>query len=128
MKGNDLFTEEQLDYLVEMLNIGAGNASTALSHLLQCEVNMKMPGVEVVPPAQAASTLGDPALPVACLRMKMVGDMTGCLFFIVPDDREGETGRTGGTGPAAGPRTNSRTPTKRGASWRRSATSSPASI
>jgi chemotaxis protein CheC len=90
MKKNDLFTEEQLDYLSEMLNIGAGNASTALSHLLRCQVDMKLPGVDVLSPERAASALGDPALPVACLRMKMVGDMAGCLFFIV---RDGEKAR-----------------------------------
>jgi chemotaxis protein CheC len=81
------FTEEQMDYLVELLNIGAGNAATALTELLQCTVSMTLPGVEIFPPTQLPSLLGDPALPVACTRMKMVGDMSGCLFFIVPEDQ-----------------------------------------
>jgi chemotaxis protein CheC len=84
----NVFSEEQLDYLVEMLNIGAGNATTALNHLLQCEVDMKLPVVNVVPASEAAVVLGDPAAPVACLRMRMVGDLTGCMFFIVPDDQK----------------------------------------
>ena len=63
MNANDLFTEEQLDYLVEMLNIGAGNATTALQHLLQCEVNMKMPGVEVLPAPRCLPPSATPPLP-----------------------------------------------------------------
>ncbi|HEV3261503.1 MAG TPA: chemotaxis protein CheC [Gemmataceae bacterium] len=88
MKSAGLFSAAQLDYLVEMFNIGAGNAATALNHLLQCEVNMKLPGVNVVPAAQATSSVGDPGEPIACLRMRMVGELTGCLFFIVPDDQK----------------------------------------
>ena len=82
------FSEEQLDYLVEMMNIGAGNATTALSHLLQCEVAMKLPGVEVLSAGRVPSALGDPSLPVVCLRMRLVGDLTGSLFFLVPDDQK----------------------------------------
>ena len=88
MKDREPFSEEQLDYLVELLNIGGGNGSTALSHLLHCEVDMKLPRVEVLPVARAAAALGSPALPAACLRMKMVGDLTGYLFFSVPDDQK----------------------------------------
>jgi chemotaxis protein CheC len=83
-----LFSEKQLDYLVEMVNIGAGNATTALNHLLQCAVDMKMPGVNVLPAEQATAALGDPAAPVACLRMRLVGDLDGYLFFLVPDDQK----------------------------------------
>src|SRR5689334_7645357 len=77
-----LFSEKQLDYMVEMVNIGAGNATTALNHLLQCAVDMKMPGVNVLPAEQA------PAALVACLRMRLVGDLDGYLFFLVPDDQK----------------------------------------
>lgn len=88
MNRQELFTEEQLDYLVELLNIGAGNATTALCSLLQCKVEMTLPGVEVLPAMRVAAALGDPASPAACVRMKMVGDLTGCLLFIVPDEQK----------------------------------------
>jgi chemotaxis protein CheC len=88
MDRRELFTEEQLDYLIEMLNIGAGNATTALNHLLKCAVDMKLPAVTVLPAGQALAALGDPAAPVVCLRMQMVGDLDGCLFFIVADDQK----------------------------------------
>jgi chemotaxis protein CheC len=87
MNDRDLFSEEQRDYLVELLNIGGGNASTALSHLLQSEVAMKMPRVEIMPVARAVAALGGPSMPF-CVGMKMVGDLTGCLFFLVADDQK----------------------------------------
>ncbi len=82
------FSEDQLDYLGELLNIGAGNAATALTHLLQCPVSMTRPDVEVLPARQVPCVLGDPSLPVACVRMKMVGDLSGSLFFLVPDEQK----------------------------------------
>jgi chemotaxis protein CheC len=89
MNDRELVSEELLDYLVELLNIGAGNAATALNQLLRCEVNVRIPAVDFLSTfAEAASALGDPSLPVAASRMKMVGDVIGDLFFVVPDDQK----------------------------------------
>src|ERR1700693_4227531 len=93
MKGTDvnradLLSEEDLDYLVEMFNIGAGNAATALNQLLTCEVDMRLPGVRVTTPAQATAALGEPGAPVTCMRMRMVGDLTGYMFFVVAEDQK----------------------------------------
>jgi chemotaxis protein CheC len=93
MKGTDvnradLLSEEDLDYLVEMFNIGAGNAATALNQLLTCEVDMRLPGVRVTTPAQATVALGEPGAPVTCMRMRMVGDLTGYMFFVVAEDQK----------------------------------------
>ena len=83
-----LFSEEQLDFLTEMMNIGAGNAATALSQMLPSEVNVKIPAVHVIPITQAPSVLGEPSLPVTCVRMGMVGDVGGTLFFIVAEEHK----------------------------------------
>ena len=80
-----LLSEEQLDFLSEMMNIGAGNAVTALSQMLQCSVDVAIPMVHAIPTTQMPSTLGDPSLPVLCVRMDMLGDVTGDLFFIAPE-------------------------------------------
>jgi chemotaxis protein CheC len=84
----DLLSEEDLDYLVEMFNIGAGNAATALNQLLACEVDMRLPGVRVTTPAQTTVALGEPGAPVTCMRMRMVGDLTGYMFFVVAEDQK----------------------------------------
>ena len=38
-------TENYYDVLKEIGNIGAGNAMTALSQMLQCKVDMKVPQI-----------------------------------------------------------------------------------
>ena len=84
-KNTQPITEEQIDFIREMMNIGAGNAATALQQLLQCPVDLVIPRVHVLPAAQASSILGNPASLVACVRMGMVGDIGGAIFFIVPE-------------------------------------------
>ncbi len=85
-KNTQLFTEEQIDFLREMMNIGAGNAATALQQLLQCPIDLIIPRVHVLPAAQVSSILDNPASLVACVRMGMVGDIDGAMFFIVPEE------------------------------------------
>ncbi len=88
MNNEKHFSEEQLDFLREMMNVGGGNAVTALSQMLQRDVEMKIPTVHSVPAAQVPPILGNPSLPVTCVRMGMVGDAAGHLFFIVPDEHK----------------------------------------
>jgi chemotaxis protein CheC len=90
MKNQQLLSEEQVDFLREMMNIGAGNAATALGQMLRCEVNVRIPTVHVLPAPEAPSVLGDPSLPVAGVRMGLVGDVVGELFFIVPADQRAD--------------------------------------
>lgn len=93
MNEQQLFSEEQLDFLCEMMNIGVGNAAVAFTQLLQQEVDVKLPVVQTVPVAQVAFTLDDPATPVVCVKMTMVGDVTGDLFFVVLDEDRTELTR-----------------------------------
>ena len=86
MNDMELFSQGQLDFLGEMMNIGAGNAATAFSQMLQSEVNIEIPVVHVLPSLKIPSSLSDPSLPIACVRMDMVGDVAGALYFIVPNE------------------------------------------
>lgn len=83
-----LLSEEQLDFLGEMMNIGAGNAVTAFTQMLQCEVDVRIPRVHVLSVPQVPSVLSEPSLPVACVKMRMLGKVVGDLFFIVPDEQK----------------------------------------
>ena len=82
------FTEEQLDYIREMMNIGAGNAATALQQMLKQPVDLTIPRVQVLPITQIQSIFDHPSLPVVCVKMGMVGDVGGSLFFIVPEEHK----------------------------------------
>jgi chemotaxis protein CheC len=83
---NPNITEEHLDFIREMMNVGAGNASTALNQMLQCPVDLIIPKVHILPAAKVASILDNPASLVLCVRMEIVGDIAGDMFFIVPEE------------------------------------------
>lgn len=85
MNAEVFFTEEDKDFIREMMNIGAGNATTALAQMLKIPVDMKIPAVHIAPPPKISILIGKPALAVSCVKMNMVGDISGELFFIVPD-------------------------------------------
>jgi len=44
----DSVTQNYMDVLKEIGNIGAGNAMTALSQMLQCKVDMQVPQVRLL--------------------------------------------------------------------------------
>jgi chemotaxis protein CheC len=88
MNDIEVFSEEQMDFLREMMNIGAGNAGTAFTQMLQRQVEVRIPALHILPIAKVPSILGDPSLLVLCARMGIVGDTRGELFFIVPDEHK----------------------------------------
>lgn len=90
MEKAKLLLDKHLDYVDEMLNIGAGNAATALSLLLGCPVSMEKSEMKLLHASEVATFFGGPDAPVACLRMRLVGDLAGYMFFIVPHRQERE--------------------------------------
>lgn len=75
--------EFQLDVLKEVGNIGAGNAATALSRLLNKPVDMKFPKVSVLPFEQAAESLGGSEEVVVAIYLRVNGEVTGNMFFML---------------------------------------------
>lgn len=88
MANQQILTEEQADFLAEMMNIGAGNAAAAFEQILKCRVEVTVPKVHIVAPSEVASLIGDATMPVAGVRMDMVGDVTGALFLIMPVEQK----------------------------------------
>lgn len=86
-------TEEQIDFLKEAVNIGAGNAATALSQMLGCSVEVNIPNVYSLAPKRLPSILTSPSLPVVCVKMGLIGDIKGEMFFVVPEKNETELAR-----------------------------------
>jgi chemotaxis protein CheC len=77
--------EMDLDYLTEMMTIGAGNAATAIEQLLHRKIDLKVPSVKILSPTEATGVLGEPSVLVSCVVSGMLGDVTGDMFFIVQD-------------------------------------------
>ena len=77
------FADFEFDILKEVGNIGAGNAATALSKLLDKQVNMQVPNVSLLPFEQMIANLGGPEQVVLAVFLRVVGETSGNLFFIM---------------------------------------------
>jgi len=77
------FGEFQIDVLREVGNIGAGNAATALSKLIQKEVDMKVPQVKILGFDEIADFVGGAEALVVTVFLRVEGDCPGNMFFIV---------------------------------------------
>lgn len=74
----------QIDALREMVNIGAGNAATALSQMIKKFVNIDIPQVTFCEVEKAPSIIGDPQLLVAAIYLELLGDASGVILFSFP--------------------------------------------
>jgi chemotaxis protein CheC len=92
------FTEEQLDFIREMMNIGSGNAGTALAQFLDTPVELLLPEVHAVPVPKVVRLIGDSGSMVSCARMRLLGDLKGNLLVVIPESqRKSFTELTRGT-------------------------------
>jgi chemotaxis protein CheC len=77
-------TQNQLDALREIGNIGSGHAATALSILLQRRIDMSVPEVWVVPFEQISAIVGQLDTPQAVIYVKVEGEAPGKAVFFFP--------------------------------------------
>ncbi len=82
----DSLSLEQLDALKELGNIGAGNAATALSQILNKKVDMSVPRVKVYPIEEIPELFGGSENIVAGVLLRMFGDMQGSLMFLLDEE------------------------------------------
>ncbi len=80
------FGDFQFDVLREVGNIGAGHAATALSKLIQKEVDMKVPQVNIITFDEIADFVGGAESVVVAVFLRVEGDCPGNMFFIVDLD------------------------------------------
>jgi len=79
---NDVSTV-QFDVLKELGNIGAGNATTALSSMINAKVDMKVPKVDLLTFEQLHEIIGGAETPVAGILVTLEGDVDGMMMFIM---------------------------------------------
>lgn len=78
-------TETYYDVLKELGNIGAGNAMTALSQMLQCKVDMKVPQVRLLEFSEVGEMMGGEELVMVGVFLGVEGDITGSMMFMVEE-------------------------------------------
>lgn len=85
MKENNL-TNSEIDALREVGNIGAGNATTALSVLLNSRLSMEVPVVKMMEFDEVANIVGGAETIITAVLTRCTGDVNGMVFFILEMD------------------------------------------
>lgn len=81
--GLDSIDSTYLDVLREIGNIGAGNAMTALSQMLQRKVDMKVPKADLFEFRDLGEVIGGEETIMAGVYMIVEGDIQGSMMFLL---------------------------------------------
>ena len=73
----------QFDVLREIGNIGAGNATTALSQMLNSRIDMKVPNVELLEFKELSDIVGGAENLVVGILFTISGDIDGMMMFML---------------------------------------------
>lgn len=82
----DNISSIQFDVLKELGNIGAGNATTALSKLINARIDMKVPKVELLELTEITSMIGDEETVMVGILIMLSGDINGFMMFLMTKD------------------------------------------
>lgn len=74
----------QLDALREIGNVGAGNAATALSQIVNRRIDMTVPRVSILPLGEVPDVVGGPDAMVAGVYLRVFGPAPGSILFLLP--------------------------------------------
>ncbi|UOQ85598.1 chemotaxis protein CheC [Gracilibacillus salinarum] len=76
-------SQHHLDVLQEIGNIGAGNAATALSALLNKKIDMKIPAIKIVEFNELMEDVGGPEEVIVSVFLRIQGEAPGSMFFVL---------------------------------------------
>lgn len=79
-------TTIQLDALKEVGNVGAGNAATALSQIINRKIDMTVPKVAILPLGDVPDVVGGPDVMVAGVYLRVFGPAPSSILFLLPRD------------------------------------------
>ncbi len=86
MKTERNISDMHLDVLKEIGNIGAAHAATSLSELLQRKIDMHVPKVALVSFDDMFELAGGSENVVVGIFLRIEGDLSGSMFFVLPID------------------------------------------
>lgn len=82
MKNFDELNVLELDTIREIGSIGTGNAATALSSMLGCEVRIDVPEVRIMGYNEAIDWIGGPEIITAGVLVHMSGELNGIMLSV----------------------------------------------
>ena len=77
------FNSMYIDILKEIGNIGAGNAATSLSKMINSKVDMEVPCIEILDTEKIVEILGGEEQTVAGIYISFFGDINGTILLIL---------------------------------------------
>jgi chemotaxis protein CheC len=83
----DRISINQLDILKEIGNIGAGNAATSLSKLLNRRIDMDVPAVRIVSFSEIMEMVGGPEEIIASVFIRIQGEAPCNMFFVLSPEQ-----------------------------------------
>ena len=86
----DEFSDIEFDVLKELSNIGAGNATTAISTMMNLKVNMNIPVIKFLEFKELAAVIGGEENIVVGILLGLQSDLDGMMMFIM--DRHSAVG------------------------------------
>ncbi len=78
--------DQYFDVLKEIGNIGAGNATTAISNMLSIKVNMDVPKVEFLTFQELPTAIGAEEETVVGIYLEVESDISGSMMFLLKMD------------------------------------------
>lgn len=78
---------KQLDALCEAANIGAGNAATAMAHLLKSKIEMSVPQARMLPFNEVPTLMGGVESNVVALYFHVTGLIPASILLVMPVDK-----------------------------------------
>ena len=82
-KSFDELNEMYLDVLKEIGNIGAGNATTAISNMLNLKIDMSVPQVELLPVEKITTAIGAEEEVIVGILLGVELDIDGSMLFLM---------------------------------------------
>lgn len=79
----DELSNQAVDFLTELGNIGVGNASTALSVMLESRLTISTPTVDIYNFNDLANIFGGPETPIVGVLSNIVGDLDAMILFVM---------------------------------------------
>lgn len=81
-----MLTDEHLDALREISNVGMGNAATALSQMVSDRVELHVPSVSLVDIVDVPDLIGGAEKVVVGVTMHIHGDACGNILLVFPEE------------------------------------------
>jgi len=82
-----ILTDEQIDALKELINIGVGRASGVLSSMIECRISLEVPSIKIITLSELGEEVGRIGHgQLSAVKLGFTGSFTGTAALVFPPD------------------------------------------